>query len=74
MKTYQLHLKGTKIRKSTDATIELKAINKSQAFNIAYYFFEKGTELPFMSEFFDVKAVQELKGRYRIGQSSVVCL
>ncbi len=42
MKTYNLTLNGTKKNNTQTITVEIFGVNKSQAFNMAYTFFEKG--------------------------------
>ena len=42
MKNYTLTLKGTKKNNTPDLEVEIKAVNKGQAFSMAFYFFEKG--------------------------------
>lgn len=65
MKTYTITLKGTKKNNTKDLKTNIEANNKSQAFNIAYLFFEKGEENYLLSD------LNYAKGNYKVYRTSV---
>lgn len=82
MKTYTLKLKGTKKHGTKDLTVTIIAKNKSQAFNFAYLFFEKG-EYSSTTEWFsrfglcrvidfipDAVNLDKYRGKYKVYHSS----
>ena len=85
MKSYKLNLKGTKKNNTTDVVINVYGENKSQAFNWAYNFFQKGEFVePYFAkglnrmcggtvEFIpESKNIMDLRGKYFVPRSSVV--
>jgi hypothetical protein len=84
MKTYTLKLNGTKKNNTETITVEILANNKSQAFNMAYTFFQKGeinniygrkeTGLSTIHQWIP-KAAQlvHLAGKYTVQMSKIEC-
>lgn len=84
MKTYEIRLKGTKKSNTEDITIIMNADSKSQAFNLAYGFFEKGeTNTVFGTPERGLATIHkwlpnadDLKkyaGKYKVHSTSVIC-
>ena len=84
MKTYTITLKGTKKNNTQDITVEVLGNNKSQAFNWAYNFFEKGEmTAPFFAKGLNRKSggtlafiptaneLMHLKGKYKVHHTSL---
>ncbi|MFA5158628.1 MAG: hypothetical protein WC451_05600 [Patescibacteria group bacterium] len=84
IKTYTLKLKGTKGNNTPDITVILKCNNKSQAFNFAYDFFEKGeTNIVYgtikkgLSTIHrwmpDAENLKKYAGKYKVYKTSIIC-
>lgn len=74
MKTYSLKLKGTKKNNTQDVTVKVLGNNKSQAFNFAYQYFEKGESHPNVADFIPSLAeFTDLKGKYFVPRTALSC-
>lgn len=84
MKTYTIKLTGTKKNNTSDLTVTINADSKSQAFNFAYGFFEKGeTNTVFgtlergLSTIHrwmpDAENLKKYAGKYKVYRTSVFC-
>lgn len=87
MKQYQLKLKGTKKQSTPDLTLTIFGDNKSQAFNWAWQFFQKGEfKEPFFAsglnkmcggtvEFIpNARELMNLAGKYFVPTTAVTCI
>jgi hypothetical protein len=72
MKSYTLNLKGTKKNNTSDVIITIYGENKSQAFNWAYLFFQKGEETQKMANYIpQLNTLNCYKGKYFVPRSAV---
>lgn len=84
MKNYIVKLKGTKKHGTQDIDVRMTADNKTQAFGLAYRFFELGetntvygNEERGMSTIHrwmpDAEKLKQFAGKYKVHHTSVIC-
>ena len=84
MKKYTISLKGTKKQNTQDITATIICDNKSQAFNLAYEFFQKGdtnviygtTEKGLSTIhrwLVDAENMKKYAGKYNVYSTSIIC-
>lgn len=84
MKSYELKLKGTKKNGTADLTVVMNCENKSQAFNLAYDFFQKcRTDVVYGREAVgfnaiskwmpDAENLKKYAGKYKVYSTSIIC-
>lgn len=85
MKKYQINLKGSKKNNTNDLSLIMLCSNKSQAFNLAYRFFQVGdTNVVYGTEKTGLSTIhqwmpnaEEMKkyaGKYNVFSTSIKCL
>lgn len=84
MKTYTVKLKGTKKNNTQDVQVTMICDTKSQCFNFAYSFFQKGetnivygTEIRGLSTIHrwmpDTENLKKYAGKYNVYRTSIIC-
>lgn len=85
MKNYIVKLKGTKKNNTQDIVVKMQCSNKSQCFNLAYTFFEKGETnnvygtlergLSTIHRWMpNAEELKQFAGKYKVYSSSICCL
>lgn len=83
MKAYTLKLKGTKKNNTNDINMIIFGVRKSQAFNMAYTFFQKGdanvvygtkeTGLSTIHQWIpEIEKYRHLAGKYNVYRTSII--